>query len=370
MQKKIIALAIAGLASTAAFAQSNVTVYGVVDVYGGNFRSNGDTANAINQGGLQGNRLGFKGVEDLGGGTKALFTIEYAVATDRNDNLGGSVTGTTFTRQAFVGATGSFGTAIAGRLQTLVYNHNAAYNPTFGTAVDTLNNVASRLNATNLPGAGANVARATNNAMGTQERLDNAVAYVSPSFGGLVLSGAYTTSAAAAEGEVQTANQITAGELAADYKVGAFSVGAVVRKANYAGTVGNLGTQVGASYDFGVAKVMGTLGTQANDGDTGARDTAGDSRVNVSNLAAVVPFGNGALIASLGKGSHAASDTTLTTSALVYKHSLSKRTSVYGGIANAKSDGAANSIGANLGGLTSGLQGNVTGVLAGINHNF
>ena len=32
MQKKIIALAVAALASSAAFAQTNVTVYGVVDL--------------------------------------------------------------------------------------------------------------------------------------------------------------------------------------------------------------------------------------------------------------------------------------------------------------------------------------------------
>ena len=38
MQKKIIALAVAGLVSGAAFAQSNVTIYGVADVYYGNAR--------------------------------------------------------------------------------------------------------------------------------------------------------------------------------------------------------------------------------------------------------------------------------------------------------------------------------------------
>ena len=37
MQKKLIALAVAGLASTAAFAQTNVTIYGIVD-YGYAYR--------------------------------------------------------------------------------------------------------------------------------------------------------------------------------------------------------------------------------------------------------------------------------------------------------------------------------------------
>jgi len=52
MQKKIIALAIAGLASTAAFAQSNVTIYGRADL-GGMYRggTSGDVLlNSANQG--------------------------------------------------------------------------------------------------------------------------------------------------------------------------------------------------------------------------------------------------------------------------------------------------------------------------------
>ena len=80
MQKKIIALAVAGLASTAAFAQSNVTIYGSVDM-GYSYRYDSTTAHpaagkglssqsAINGGQAQGNRLGFKGVEDLGNGVQ------------------------------------------------------------------------------------------------------------------------------------------------------------------------------------------------------------------------------------------------------------------------------------------------------------
>lgn len=53
MQKKIIALAIAGLASTAVFAQSNVTIYGIADVGIAQTRSNGNlTQTAVTSGGL------------------------------------------------------------------------------------------------------------------------------------------------------------------------------------------------------------------------------------------------------------------------------------------------------------------------------
>ena len=79
MHKKLIALAIAGIASGAAFAQSNVTVYGIVDVgYGYYSDGNDKDANAIHK--IDGNqwkttRFGFKGSEDLGDGLSANFQL-------------------------------------------------------------------------------------------------------------------------------------------------------------------------------------------------------------------------------------------------------------------------------------------------------
>ena len=131
MQKKIIALAVAGLASTTAFAQSNVTVYGVVDagyVYTSGNLANGDKAkaNAIESGILAGSRIGFKGEEALGNGLKAVFTLEYGLGIDGNNGLGGttgaavggtngSVLSAAAARQQFVGLGGGFGTVTFGR---------------------------------------------------------------------------------------------------------------------------------------------------------------------------------------------------------------------------------------------------------------
>ena len=79
MQKKLIALAIAGL-SGAAFAQSNVSIYGVADMFYAHVSASGaPNANAIDSGGLAGSRIGFKGTEALGNGTSALFVLEYAL---------------------------------------------------------------------------------------------------------------------------------------------------------------------------------------------------------------------------------------------------------------------------------------------------
>ena len=153
MQKKIIAVAVAGL-STAAFAQTNVTIYGVADVSAQGYSmsagkaqpfydatkasatvTNGELAvkpgvdynsadkvasgNTFN---LQNNSslIGFKGTEDLGNGLKALFQAETtlnitgagAVATQTGNSAFGGL------RDSYVGMNSKYGTVLAGYLST------------------------------------------------------------------------------------------------------------------------------------------------------------------------------------------------------------------------------------------------------------
>src|SRR3990167_6133984 len=109
MQKKLIALAVAAVTSGAAFAQSNVTIYGNVDM-GVMFRqgSNGAVASGQSQYDLQSaasqSHIGFKGVEDLGNGLKALFDLQYRISPDTNTGLASA-------GHQYVGVTGGFGTA-------------------------------------------------------------------------------------------------------------------------------------------------------------------------------------------------------------------------------------------------------------------
>jgi len=122
MQKKLIALAVAGLVSAPVFAQSNIQVYGVADAYMkyGDFM--GDDTMGVDSGGLMGSRLGFRGEEDLGSGLKAVFVLEQgfnidtgkstAMSGDDDRANGGSQT---FTRQAYVGLKGNFGQVALGR---------------------------------------------------------------------------------------------------------------------------------------------------------------------------------------------------------------------------------------------------------------
>ncbi|HEX5686981.1 MAG TPA: porin [Ideonella sp.] len=78
MQKSLIALAVLGAFAGAASAQSSVTIYGKLDLAIGKPVLTEDKQVMDNTG----SRLGFRGVEDLGGGLKAVFGIEHRFNPD------------------------------------------------------------------------------------------------------------------------------------------------------------------------------------------------------------------------------------------------------------------------------------------------
>ncbi|MFY9327320.1 MAG: porin [Georgfuchsia sp.] len=102
MQMKLIALAIAGLASTAALAESNVTIYGIMDA-SIDLTDTGDSATTSGQQvtkiSSNQSRIGYKGSEDLGDGLSAIFQIETAINAD------GGTTSSLNSRNTFVGLT-------------------------------------------------------------------------------------------------------------------------------------------------------------------------------------------------------------------------------------------------------------------------
>jgi len=107
MKKLLLALATV-LGMSAAQAQSSVTVYGLMDLglAGGNISqvSNNTatktTGSALTNNYESTNRLGFKGTEDLGGGTSAFFTVEVGLTPNGQQAID---SGTTQNRQSFVG---------------------------------------------------------------------------------------------------------------------------------------------------------------------------------------------------------------------------------------------------------------------------
>ncbi|SAK49022.1 porin [Caballeronia pedi] len=125
MKKSMLRLAVLTALPTAAIAQSNVTLYGIIDS-GLNYTNNVQSARtpsglvggrqfAMIEGGsagLQGSRWGLRGAEDLGGGLKALFVLESGFYSNNGAlNQGGAE----FGRQAYVGMTHSVGTVTIGR---------------------------------------------------------------------------------------------------------------------------------------------------------------------------------------------------------------------------------------------------------------
>ena len=114
MKRSFALLGILGVAATA-HAQSNVTLYGLIDtslVYTNNQK--GGTNYQMSSGVESGSRWGMKGAEDLGGGLKAIFQLENGFSSTVG-TLGQN--GRMFGRAAFVGITSqTFGSFTAGRL--------------------------------------------------------------------------------------------------------------------------------------------------------------------------------------------------------------------------------------------------------------
>ncbi len=333
MQKKLIALAVAGLASTAAFAQSNVQIYGSID-YGYSYRfddlqgsnlvqKNASSASQFNGGQSAGNRIGFKGTEDLGNGLKAVFLMEqgYSLGTSQDaGSFGGQ--SFSFTRQAYMGLTGNFGTAIGGRLYTPHYTFVSSLDPFAAGTVGRYNNTYGARNS-GASGAG----------LFDPVRVDNAVAYVSPNFSGFQVTAAYSNNAIGEDSATNSATNNTVYALLGTYTAGKLNAGLsyhYIAAGSNAAIWSDVQTVAGgASYDFGVAKVSGLIsyGTQDN---TSLNVSSKDATVMNYMLGVSAPFGKHTV-----KGSFNYSDATNNLGqdayqlAVGYDYAFSKRTNFY-----------------------------------------
>jgi predicted porin len=380
MQKKLIALAIAGLASSAAFAQSNVTVYGLLD-YGYVNRSGQDGASVDSgtrtefaSGVSAGSRLGFKGAEDIGNGLKAIFELEYGLSIDngpKNSANGGSAP--FWNRHSYVGLTGGFGTFVGGRVDGDRYTVFNTYDP-FGGG--TVANAANTSNAGYWNGRGY-----------TQvSRGDNAIAYISPDLSGFKILAFYTTKLVGNENGTLTATpQQNTGDLRGEGLNVTYTNGPIGATANYetfktknlnSGDSGfadvNL-YELAASYDFGVVKVSALYDRYKS------KDTANGDTSNWF-VGASAPIGNGLVRAVYSKHTDKLNENyDCKKFGIGYKYNLSKRTNVYTDYARIKNDSLANcqvtvsaAIGAaDYSGTNAGVEGYGTrGLDIGIQHAF
>ncbi|OAJ62260.1 porin [Paraburkholderia ginsengiterrae] len=181
MKKISAAVAVfAGLAATAAHAQSSVTLYGLIDaglMYTNNVKK-GTTQGSLVQatsGNINGSRFGLRGAEDLGGGLQAIFVLENGYNV-QNGKLGQN--GRLFGRQAYVGLSGKdYGTLTLGRQYDSLVDFVAPLSGTAGTFGDT--GFAHPFDNDNL-----------NHSV----RMSNAVKYTSANYAGLKFGGMYAFS--------------------------------------------------------------------------------------------------------------------------------------------------------------------------------
>ena len=153
-------------------AQSNVTIYGIVDA--GIVSERGGAAGSVTKvtsGIGSQSRLGFRGTEDLGNGLSAIFQIETGLKVDDGtlDNTNSAL----FNRQAFVGLRSKeAGTLTLGRQYTMLYNAMSQVADPFGAGyAGSIKNL--------FPAAGANT------------RVSNAIVYATPVFGGFSAEALY-----------------------------------------------------------------------------------------------------------------------------------------------------------------------------------
>ena len=282
MKKSLLALAVLGAFAGAASAQSSVTLYGKLDL--GFAKAAGSADKQVADGSRS--RVGFRGVEDLGGGLKALFQFEHRFNPDD-----GTVTNAAFWHGiSTVGLGGSFGTVNLGR----------QYTAAFSLATDVID-----------PFGGYTVAGLRDESLTKSVaslRTDNSVRY-DGAFGGLKVAADIAETPA---GGVDRPYSV-----AAQYAAGPFMVAASYD--NPTGANDNLAT-LGGSYTLGPAKV--SLGIGRGDNDSNVRVKQALAGVTVSVGAA------GQVLAGYAQEEVGTADATKKVS-LGYRHNLSKRTQLY-----------------------------------------
>ncbi|MFL9925614.1 porin [Herbaspirillum lusitanum] len=260
MKKSVLALL--GLSAFGvAHAQSSVTIYGVatagigyVDKVVTTGRNTGNRI-GLDSGQYTQSRLGFRGVEDLGGGLKADFVIEGGFTMD---NGASAQNGATFGRRTTIGLSGALGTIEMGRRKD--------YTDFIANQYST----ASRMLPFTGKVHGNNMDRATG------ERANNMLYYLTPNFGGFQANLAY--------GFGEQAGSATTGQslgFGANYENGPFGIGFAYWQSKKAATVGSATTNT--SSDQGASSNAGC--------NTTALGNAGDTCIKVFMLGANYDIG-------------------------------------------------------------------------------
>ena len=358
MKKSLLALATMGAFAGAAHAQSSVTVYGILDVsYGQDVVDQGQVAASVKTTGLadsrnSSSRIGFRGIEDLGGGMQAGFVLEsglnIANGATFNKTNGQTITASSgvnnttsadsavfgaATRQAFVTlGTKQFGTLLVGYKKL----NESDFNDSF--VLGTENTLGSQGQTVSRVGRG------------------NTISYTTPTFSGITASVANTSQISSYDlAATETTSKINASvnQLNLSYRLDKLlvmahgGIGTMELGTNYTASsssvtglnLGVLGTGgpgtntyntsgIGASYDFGVARVAAMYGKR----ETGVKDSS-QLDTTYAAFSAAIPFGKSAVKATYSM-SNIKNKNNYTTAKndgfqVVAEHNLSKRSQVW-----------------------------------------
>jgi predicted porin len=316
-----LTLAAATLAPPARAGESNVTVYGVIDMslaYTSKAAPGNNSRLSLDSGDQMASRIGFKGREALGGGLSAVFQLETGFGADDGAM---ATPGTLFDRKSVVGLSGRWGTL------------------TLGRQTDYLEDIGTRYTSFQIFGGGGVRAGHFNSLdRVTGARTSNSVRFDSETYDGFSGSLFY--------GLGETAGSNAAGSAAgvgANYANGAFGIGGAYYQSRQASADTELRTfTLGASYQAGPAKVFAAWSQtrrplQAPLAATGLAQITSATRANIIDLGVDYAWdGKLHLLASvihdradLARAAAGATRARTTQLNLGMDYFLSKRTDVY-----------------------------------------
>ena len=357
MKKTLLALAALTAFAGVASAQSSVTLFGVVDLAARQVKNGSQSIKSLSTDGMGSSRLGFRGVEDLGGGLRAGFWIEGALSADvgggtASSGAGATAGGQTWQRRSTVSLMGGFGEVRLGRDYTPTFWNHTVFDP-FGTnGVGSQTNLMTQQGQTSVLSGGAT----------TLVRANNTIGYFLPAMGGVYGQ----VQVAAGEGVV--GNKYLGGRIG--YAAGPVNVAVAVGRTEITPATDMNAMNVGASFNLGFMTLMGQWQKYKIDF---AAPTADVEQTNYL-VGALVPFGASTLKASYGKVNSNGTTRDGTQIAVGYLYSLSKRTTLYTHLSKVSNGAGARYTASNAGPLFTGLAATAKpssqAYEFGVNHTF
>jgi general bacterial porin, GBP family len=325
-----------------AMADTNVTLYGVVDVFGQYLNNGGTHSFSERSGGSTGSLFGFKGNEDLGGGLKANFVLENGF----NVNNGTAFADTTamFYRQAWVGLShDDYGSVSFGR------QYQPSFRVTYPTDPFRANEILSPLAAA--------VLAIDRNTLATQYaagRTSNSIVYQSPNLRGVQFAAMYGLAATVTQPLPSTTGNML--DLGLSYSGYGFYAGLAYQNQHagvetFPGLPARLNLLATEHFIGALAYRLGIVNFQFNYSYNRPKDAPAGS------VAALLGAGHSHSIAELGATIQATPADVVEIAAfernvrgahdntpgiqIGYDHNLSKRTSLYARAGYMKNNGSA-----------------------------